>query len=75
MPVINSSRTYVVEKQTPPDNTIRKSRINRNFLLANPPTLRPLRKTYQSVDSGLDQSAHIHDSNDFYGQNLGTQVV
>ncbi|CAF1229518.1 unnamed protein product [Adineta steineri] len=75
MPVINSSRTYVVEKQTPPDNTIRKSRINRNFFLANPPTLRPLRKTYQSVDSGIDQSAHIHDSNDFFGQNLGTQVV
>jgi hypothetical protein len=52
LPVLNSSRTYVFEKQSLPDR-IRQSRTNGNFYLATSPALRSLNSS-QIDDSEID---------------------
>ncbi len=56
LPVINSSRTYVFEKQALPGNHVRQSRINGNFYLATSPTLHSLNSSFQVDDSEIDST-------------------
>jgi hypothetical protein len=75
LPVINSSRTYVFEKQSTSEKNIRQSKLNGNFYLATSPALRSLNSSYQANDSRINRSTNAIDDDDFTGQHLGTQMA
>lgn len=75
LPVINSSRTYVFEKQSIPANHLRQSRTNGNFYLATSPTLRSLNSSFQDDEYENDPLKEIIESDHFNGHTLRSQVA
>lgn len=75
LPVLNSSRTYVFEKQSLPKNHIRQSKINGNFYLAASPTLRSLNTSFQNDESEIDPLTQMIDSTNLNGHGLRSQVA
>jgi hypothetical protein len=75
LPVINSSRTYVFEKQSPSVNQIRQSRTNGNFYLASSPALHSLNSSLQVDESGSDPYTQTTDPYYLYGHELRPQVA
>ncbi len=75
LPVINSARTYVFEKQVLPANYIRQSRTNGNFYLATSPPLRSLNSSFQIDNPEFDPLTQTTDSTNLHGHGLRSQVV
>jgi hypothetical protein len=74
LPVLNSSRTYVFEKQSLPGRQMRQSRSNGNFYLATSPTLRSLNTSFHEDDPDIDPLTRI-DSDNLSGHALRSQVA
>jgi len=68
LPVINSSRTYVFEKQSIPASHLRQSRINGNFYLSTSPTLRSLNSSFQHDEPEINPDH-------FNGRTLRSEVA
>jgi hypothetical protein len=75
LPVLNSSRTYVFEKQSVPRHQMRQSRTNGNFYLATSPTLRSLDSSFQVDESEIDPLTQMIDSDQLTGHALRSQVA
>ncbi len=75
LPVLNSSRTYVFEKQSLPGNYVRQSRINGNFYLAASPTLHSLNSSFPVDDPEIDSLTKTIDSTNLHGHELRSQVA
>jgi hypothetical protein len=74
LPVLNSSRTHVFEKQSLSGRQMRQSRTNGNFYLATSPTLRSLNSSFHEGDLDLDPLTRI-DPDNLTGHTLRTQVA
>ena len=74
LPVLNSSRTYVFEKQPLPERQLRQSRTNGNFYLATSPPLRSLNSSFHEGDLDLDPVTH-NDPDNLTGPTFRTQVA
>ena len=73
--VINSSRTYVFEKQSSPDKNIHESRSNGNFLLGSPRISPSLNSSVQARNLRAYELTNVSDDDDYDGQHLGSQVI
>lgn len=70
LPVLNSSRTYVFEKQPIPRNPIRQSNMNRNFYLATSPALHSLNSSTRADAMETNSPNKVIYSNNFSEQEL-----
>ena len=62
LPVINSSRTYVLERQSLQSKHVRQSRTNGNFYLATSPAFRSLDSPFQDSDLGIHPLSETNQS-------------
>ncbi|CAF0833713.1 unnamed protein product [Rotaria sordida] len=53
LPVLSSSRTYVIERQSLYGSSVRQSQINGNFYLTTSPSLLSLNSSFQADDSDI----------------------
>ncbi|CAF4544182.1 unnamed protein product [Rotaria sp. Silwood1] len=70
LPVLNSSRTYVIEKQPLHGNPVRQSQTHGNFYLTTSPTLRSLNSSYQADDSEINPLTQLFDTINLNGYEL-----
>ncbi|CAF2399723.1 unnamed protein product [Rotaria sp. Silwood2] len=70
LPILNSSRTYVIEKQPLHGNPVRQSQTNGNFYLATSPTLRSLNSSYLADDSDINPLTQMIETTNLNGHEL-----